>query len=148
MSFYTPNREAAESGGRAPEGEYAYQVEQADEKTFSTRNSGVALMLLVAIGDRDVKVFENLVDTPAAQWRIKQFMESINCDYMNPPPLYQIPGKRGRAKFVVGDNGYLEVEEFLPASASNGPGRAPQEPPTRMPRGNEPPPLTDDDVPY
>lgn len=139
---YNPDWKA-EGGGRAEPGTYQFKVDDAEEKTFNSGNDGCKLTLMVgALPDRDIHVFENLMYVEQSAWRIREFLESVGCSYERPPDARDLINKTGTAKFKLGKNGYLEVETFLPASASNGPD-------TRTSRGGygNPPPPTDDDMP-
>lgn len=118
---YNP-QDMVEGGGRAKPGEYSFYVEHAEETTFRSGNRGlVVTMQVAAFAERDVKVFDRMTYVPTALWKVKQFMDSIGLDFNASPPVATLMGKRGRAKFVCGEKGYLEAEEYLPAPADNGP---------------------------
>lgn len=163
MSFaYNPD-EMIEGGGRAEAGKYRYKIDDIQEVTFRSGNPGWKVILLVAaFDDRDIKVFDNIVNTPGALWRLKQLCDACGKDFNNPPvggwDPYDFVNKTGTADFEVADNGYLKVKEYCAASANTGPNtRQTARPNTRQENhdygppawdANNPPPPTDDDVPF
>ena len=107
----------------AEPGEYVFKIDDAQETVFRSGNEGCKLTLLVgALPNRDVTVFDNLVYVGKALWKTEQLMKSIGLDFYRPPEVHELVGKMGKAKFMTGEKGYLEVEEYLPASANNAPG--------------------------
>jgi hypothetical protein len=141
-------KDKTEGGGSAKPGIYPYVVDQITEKTFNSGNDGWKVELMVgAFPDRDIRVFCNLVNVPAALFMMEQFCNAHGVDFNSgeyDPRDFE--GKAGRAEFKNNEKGYLEVKAFLPASANNGPDTR-KSPPARRPSGDEPPPLTDDDCP-
>lgn len=117
---YNPS-EKVDSGGRATAGRYRFKVDEANETVFRSGSEGVKLKLLVAaFKDKDVKVFDNLVFHPNALWKVEQFMQSIGLDFNDTSiQAHDLVGLTGEAEFVVGENKYLEVAEYLPAKAGN-----------------------------
>lgn len=93
-------------------GTFDFKVDAAMEKTFSTGTPGLAVKLLVAYDGRDVPCFVNLFYEKAT-WKLKTFIDCIGLDYDNPPELYEIEGRHGRARFKVKDDGYFDVAAFL-----------------------------------
>lgn len=152
MPFNYNPQDKVDSGGRAEPGEYRFRVEEAAETVFRSGNEGLTLKLAVAaFPEKDITVFARFVYTPKALWRLEQFMAAVGVDFANPGEPHGLIGKSGKATFVVGENGYLEVDNYLPANANNGPDtrRAATKTSTRAPaRGAEPPPHGDDDVPW
>ena len=141
---YNPE-EKEEGGGRAEEGDYDFVVDEAEEKTFRSGNSGLAVTLMVgAFADKDVKVFDRFVYLPQSLWKLEEFLAALGCDFNNSPDAHELVGMQGRASFVKGDKGYLEAETYAAASANNAPSRSAPRLSTSV---NEPPPLTDDDCP-
>lgn len=144
---YNPSKKAEEGGGRAQPGTYPFKVEEAQEVTFKTGAEGLSVKLLVgAFHNRDITVFARFTYGESAQWKLKQFMDAIGVDFYRPPQnAYELERHTGKAKFKLGDNGYLEVDEFIAASANNGPdSRHDYGPP---PMDDEPPPPMDPDQP-
>ncbi len=123
MAFnYNPD-EREDSGGRADEGTYRFKVDDITEKTFKTGNDGWKLELLVsALEDRDIKVYDNIVNVPTSLWKFEQFCNAFGFDFMSPPAggykPEQFLNKMGKARFVKNDRGYLAVDEYLSANAS------------------------------
>lgn len=114
--------EVPKSAPRATAGVYAFTVEDATDETFRSGNDGVKLTLATeAFPDRNVRVFCNLVTVKNALWKVKQFLDSVGMPFSPPPDTNKLVGLRGSARYIVNDKGYLEVDEFLPAPASNGP---------------------------
>ncbi len=116
---YDPENIDKDKGPGKPSrpGRYPFVVIEAEEKQF--RNSdGLRIVMEVAVGERDVKVYENLVYVSQSQWRLKQFLESTGFDYDNPPDVDEIFDAQGVADFKLGpkkdnDRRYLEVDNFL-----------------------------------
>ena len=140
------------------DGEYFFTVDGAEEKQFRTGSEGCALKLSVAATmDKDITVYDNLIYTSKALWKTKQFLWALGLDFDNPPEVYELVGKQGRAKFKREDK-YLKVEEYLPALSNNGPDTRKQSsspfgggqrhsPPSSYTQ-DEPPPLGDEDIPF
>lgn len=105
-------------GKQSEPGRYPFVVVEVDEKQF-TNNKGLRVVMEVAVGDRDIKVYENLIYVEQSQWRLKQFLESIGFDYDDPPDTEDIYDAQGVADFKLGkprgdnDRRYLEVDSFL-----------------------------------
>jgi hypothetical protein len=121
---YDPTTLVENDRTKAAPGTYDFYVEQAEDTTFKSDNEGITLTLQVAaLPERDIKVFDRLVFVPKALWKVSQLLASLNggFDFNSPPETNRLIGKSGKAKFVAGEKGYLEVEEYLPQSANNGP---------------------------
>lgn len=139
---YNPD-EATESVERAVAGTYDFTVDQLEELTFRSGNPGAKAVLRVqAFNDRDVKVYASFVYVPKALWKLRQFFECVGMDFKRPPPVEAFAGLKGRAEFITGEKGYLEVDNFLPAFPAKAPAVAPM--------GYQTPvtPPADDDVPF
>ena len=127
MSFdYNPSDKTENEGGRAEPGVYPFVVDQITETVFRSGNSGWKVELMVgAFPDRDIRVFDNMVNTPNALWKFEQFCQAFGFDFTSPPPggwkPEQFIGKQGTADFEMGDRGYLQVKFYSAASANNGP---------------------------
>src|SRR5689334_13354163 len=88
----------------AAPGEYPFKIDDAQECRFRSGNEGCKLTLLVgALANRDVTVFDNLVYVPSALWKAEQLMKSIGLDFYRPPEVHELVGKMGRAKFETND---------------------------------------------
>ena len=124
---YKPSAAAnTKGGGDYPAGEYPFRVQTAEEVRFGTGTDGAKLELQVRVSDdREVKVFANLSYVDTAQWKLKQFMESIGLDFNNPPDdIAELEGRTGRAKFKPNKKGYLEAEKYLPSADGGAPAPA------------------------
>jgi hypothetical protein len=116
---YNPGDKSSDGPVKAQPGTYAFTIEEAQEKTFASGNRGLRVVMQVgAFADRDVKVFDNFMYLPQSLWKLGQFLAALGFDYNNPPDEDELIGCGGRAKYVVGKNGYLEAEEYLPAKAA------------------------------
>ncbi len=108
------------SGKQSKPGRYPFVVIEVEEKTDFGRdnNRGLRVIMEVAVGNRDIKVFENLIYLEQSQWRLKQFIESIGFDYDDPPDIEDIYDAQGVADFKLGkprgenNRRYLEVDHF------------------------------------
>jgi hypothetical protein len=56
-----------------PEGDYAFVVDDAGEKQTAKGDPKIELQLLIKYNGRDFRVFDNLVFTKNAFWKIDQF---------------------------------------------------------------------------
>lgn len=120
LGYHTGGYDRDENREKAEPGEYAFKVEDANEVRFKTGNEGLELRLLVAaLPNRDITVFDRLVYVDKARWKIDKFLASIGFDFFSPPELHDLYGKQGMASFVTGEKGYLEVEEYFPKDASD-----------------------------
>ncbi len=125
---YDPENIDKEKGPGKPSqpGRYPFVVAEAAEKDFRN-SSGLRIVMEVAVGSRDVKVYENLVYVKQSQWRLKQFLESTGFDYDDPPDVDDILDAHGVADFKLGpkkenNRQYLEVDMFLePGTKATGP---------------------------
>lgn len=104
-------------GKQSAPGRYPFVVVEVEEKQFRN-NKGLRVVMEVAVGERDVKVYENLIYVEQSQWRLKQFLESTGFDYDDPPDIEDIYDAQGVADFKLGkprgenDRRYLEVDHF------------------------------------
>lgn len=137
-------------------GEYGFTVSGAIEAQSEAGNDMIAIELLVDVPGRDnpLKVFDYLVATPKALFKIQQFCDAVGLDFAaNELDADSIIGLAGRAKFVLGapkqnGNRYLEVRQYLkPAGFTEQPvGAQPQQ----IVNNNTTPatPLSGDDIPF
>lgn len=125
--MYNPQDKDPNSGGgaKAQPGDYSFRVESMIQTTFNSGNEGLTGELAVRAfpgSDRTIRVFVNFVFTKRALWKLEEFMNAIGMDFNNPPQnSMAYVGKTGRATFIKGDKGYLEVGEYLAAKANNAP---------------------------
>lgn len=120
LGYDPDNLDDSKGGGKSsPPGRYPFIVVDAVEKDFKGGQSrGLRVILEVAVGSRDIKVYENLIYGKSSQWRLKQFLEATGFDYEDPPDVDDIFDAEGVADFKLGpkkDGGkrYLEVDHFL-----------------------------------
>lgn len=106
-------------GKQSKPGRYPFVVIEVEEKSFGRDgNTGLKVVMEVAVGDRDIKVFENLIYVEQSQWRLKQFLESVGFDYDDPPDIDDLYDTQGVADFKLGkprgenERRYLEVDHF------------------------------------
>jgi hypothetical protein len=107
-------KEADTEGGDYPAhepGRYVFKVNTASETVFKSGNRGIKLALLVDNGKRDVKAFDNLVDTPKARWRWKMICKCLGVAFVSPFDPAVLENKIGVADFKVED-GYLRVDGY------------------------------------
>lgn len=154
MNYNPSGYVRGEGGGKAVEGDYDFKVDDMQEATFDSGNSGWKVTLLVGAFDtRDVKVFENLVNVESARWKIDQFLTALGFDFMNPPDTDEVIGRTGRAHFAPDKKtGYLKATEYFEPGKSGRPARGPAQTQRRAAPAKSydygPPPLTDDDAPF
>lgn len=128
LTYDPGNLDESKGGGKpAIPGRYNFSVTEALEVVF-TNSEGLKIEMLVAVDDRDIRVFENLVYLEQCQWKLKQFLECIGASYDDPPDIENLYNAQGVADFKLGkpqgDEGrrYLEVQEFLqPGTNASGP---------------------------
>jgi hypothetical protein len=151
MNYNPEEKVESTGGGKAEPGRYRFKVDSAIEKTFRSGNEGLETVLLAgAFETRDVKVFARFAYTPKALWKLEQFMQSIGLDFqdksLQPADFF---GRTGEADFILDEKGYLEVENFIPASANNGAMKRPQmQPAGTFKTQTQPPMAASEDVPF
>lgn len=78
---YDPNQAKQPSVGPAP-GTYYFRVTKAEESVSDARNDMLRLSLAVHISDeRQVNVFDYLVNTPGGLWKAKMFCAEVGIDF-------------------------------------------------------------------
>lgn len=88
-------------------GEYPFEVADAKEKTAKSGNAMIELRLKVG-DDHPATVFDNLVFTPNAFWKIDQFLKAIGKhpgegEDIDVEP-FDLIGEKGTCKIKVGKN--------------------------------------------
>ncbi len=104
-------------------GDYDFTVIGATESTSQSGNDMISLELQVNVPGREnpVKVYDYLVSTPKALFKIESFCGAVGLNFGDDELVADsIIGLNGRAKFVLGlpkDNGnrYLEVRNYIKA---------------------------------
>lgn len=88
-----------------PEGDYEFTVSNAFERLSHNGNEMIELELSVEVGrDQPIRVYDRLVGTPAAQWKIHQFCECVGLEYNQGEVLPDdVAGRSGWAHFVQGE---------------------------------------------
>lgn len=119
MPSYTTGKPTPGGGGVIlTPGEYPFEVIDANEKTSKAGNEMIELQLRV---DDRARVYDNLVFTEGAWWKINQFLESIG---EHPGEGKQIDvdvdtliGMTGRCRIrtgkTMGGNDKNEIEEYI-----------------------------------
>lgn len=119
MTWYTPDTDTTDSKPKGGDvhiaGVWPYEVRMVEEATSKAGNEMLKLELTAATVNGDARCYAYLVKTAKAAWKIKEFLISAGLDTSKPQPLEAFESAKGVARFVVGERGYLEVEEFLPA---------------------------------
>lgn len=119
MTWYTPDAEGSEEtqskGDVHVAGVWPFEVNTVEEATSKKGNEMLKLELTAATINGDARCYAYLVKTPKAAWKIKEFLLSAGLDTKKPQTLEAFESAKGVARFIVGERGYLEVEEFLPA---------------------------------
>lgn len=79
MKFQTENYESKSGGGNIPAGNYEFIVSNAEERESKAGNPMINLELLIVVPGRDnpVKVFDCLVFTDKAIFKIEQFCKAV-----------------------------------------------------------------------
>jgi hypothetical protein len=112
------NRDAVIDSNDRPDikpGTYEFKVDDAEEVVFNSGNKGLKVILLVAVGNRDVKCYCNFVYMDSIAWRLEQFYDAVDLDYRDEKlELWDITGKTGKANFKVDERGYLKADKFWP----------------------------------
>lgn len=116
MSLPKYNLDTVEDKGRKeyPEGEYFFEIKSATEKTATTGTVYTSLVLAVDIDGDTVNVYDNMFYSEKALFRLKQLVEATGMK--NPEDNDDFIGESGKAKFVVGEKGYLEVRWYISKS--------------------------------
>lgn len=113
MSLPSYNLDSVEETGKkvfAP-GDYSFTVKDAKEKTAKTGTVYTALTLEVETDNGECKVFDNIFYSEKALFKLKAFVGTTG---MNPPKETEdFIGAMGKAKFIVGDSGFLEVKWYI-----------------------------------
>ncbi len=104
-----------------PEGDYPFEVTEANSATSKNGNEMIELELGVEVGrDRPVTVYDRLVAVEAALWKIHSFCKSTSLNFNSDELLPEhCLGQKGIAHFILGEPNqagrcYLEVERYLP----------------------------------
>lgn len=121
MAFvdFTEDDLNSEGGGSFEPGIYSFKVEDIQEKTYRTGSAGYSVLLLVGIGDRDVRVYDNIITNPTpgkkhAKWKLAALCRSVGVDPAGGVDPAQLVGKSGTGDFIREEGSkYLSVGEYV-----------------------------------
>lgn len=120
MSFSFDEKDTESTGGKVPPGAYQFQIVDVVEKVSQKGNPMWKLTLETQVSaDRLIKVFDNIVNTPEAIWKLRCVCDAIDVTCKSPMDPGDILGRTGKAEYVEGEKGYLEIAKYIPANASN-----------------------------
>ena len=105
----------------AKPGVYPFDVIAADEGVSKTGNDMITVQLQIDVPGRDnpITVYDYLVSTPKALFKIEQFCDAVGLDFKSGDlEPENILGLSGKAKFILdkpNDNGdrYLKVKQYI-----------------------------------
>lgn len=150
---FTPVSEAeaeAQSSGLWPDGTYDYEVKEATEKTSNAGNEMIELQvwLFDKEGGRRM-VFDYLVSSEKAAWKIRQFAAScklLKAYESGTLMANEIVGQQGRCVVATqkANDGYAAkniIKEYVKLASANGAMRSP-------PRAKAPVDDLSDDIPF
>ncbi|MFA5898006.1 MAG: hypothetical protein WC829_02715 [Hyphomicrobium sp.] len=103
-------------------GTYSFVIDAASEFVSKNGNDGLKLELSVAAHpDRDIRVFDNLMYMPSWLFKVEHLLTGIGLDFLSPPPVEELVGKRGSAEFVIDkESGFLKVKDYVPGDRDPG----------------------------
>lgn len=132
-----------------PEGEYDFAVTKVDKTTSQSSGAPMAVVTLQAYGPDDavVTVYDYLVLTRAAEWKLSAFFRAIGMKKHGEPFVMNwdaVEGKAGRAEFYVDEFEKQDgskakknkVQRYLDKDTTDAPKPAPHTP------------APDDDIPF
>lgn len=101
--LFTPTTERVNEP--VPPGDYEFTVTRAFERVSHSGNEMLEMELAVDVGrEQPITVYERLVATPAAQWKIHQFCHCVGLDYGTGELMPDdVVGKAGKARFELGE---------------------------------------------
>lgn len=126
------------------EGRYVFKVANAEEQTSKNGNPMIKLDISVRISDyKSLPIFDYLVSTERALFKIKQFCQSVGLDFAGGSiSVDDVIGKQGEALFMheTGSDGrkYLKVAKYISIDEPQ-PHTEPQE---------QEQPIDDSDIPF
>jgi hypothetical protein len=100
------------------EGRYVFKVANAEEQTSKSGNPMIKLDMCVKISDyKSLPIFDYLVSTEKALFKIKQFCQSVGLPFNGDLNVDDVLGKTGEALFMheTGSDGrkYLKVAKYI-----------------------------------
>ncbi len=153
---FNPSDGAPKSGfDLLPAGEYDIEVIEAEERTSQKGNQMIALTLLAKHPDGyDARVWDYLVSTTAAVFKIKMFCDATGLESQfqgGRLTAEECVGRKGRAKITVeeGRDGFSDrnsVAEYLDGQSSPKPAAGIETMPSEA--NSQPAPVTDEQIPF
>ena len=98
-------------GSKFEAGEYFFEIKDAKEKTAKTGTVYTALTLDVETSTGQCKVFDNVFYSEKALFKLKQLVDATGMS--QPKETEDFIGATGKAKFILGERGYLEVKWYI-----------------------------------
>jgi hypothetical protein len=113
--------------GVAPEGDYSFVVNDANEKESRAGTPMIELQLLINYNGKQLRVYDHLPFTEKAFWKIDQFRESTGEQLVNNQKVNieaeDCVGRKGRCHLIVdsfeGKN-RNKVDGYLPPAVPTG----------------------------
>ena len=120
MKINVKDYEPSQPKGNIPAGKYPFTVSGAIEKQSKNGNDMIELTLEVIAGERAVDVYEYLVSTPNAVFKIEQFCKAVGLPFEVKDGVVNSEltaddcmRKQGLAMFKPNEKGYLSVNYFI-----------------------------------
>ena len=134
--LYNPDDLEESTGGAVEAGEYFFKVESCDGHESQAGNSGMKLKLTVRVeDDRDISVYDYLMFTKKALWKMRDFCNSVGIDFYGQNDLEpkDYLGMVGRANFELGEENeagrrYLGVDGYIPQNEQTAPEKPVEKP--------------------
>ena len=100
-----PSFTADSGSGLLPDGDYMFTVKEAVLKTTKNGDEMIVVTLEIAYGDDEHWIWENLVFTKKAAWKILQFMKSLGHNYLDGEKVdveaTDLVGQEGKAAVIT-----------------------------------------------
>lgn len=101
-------------------GKYKFKVIEAKEDYSKNNNEMIKLILEIGAGDRTVKIYDYLVNSPTSLSKVENFCQAVGLDFMSGELMPENCYRSGYALFKLGakkEDGkqYLEVAKYLPS---------------------------------
>lgn len=133
-----------------PEGEYDFFVTKVDKTTSQSSGAPMAVVTLQACGPDDavVTVYDYLVLTRAAEWKLSAFFRAIGMKKHGEPFVMNwdaVEGKTGRAELYVDE---FEKQDGSKAKKNKVQRYLDKEAATAKPTARDNTPAPDDDIPF
>jgi hypothetical protein len=100
-----PSFTADSGSGLLPDGDYMFTVTEASLKTTKNGDEMITVTLEIMWGDDSYLIWENLVFTKKAQWKVLQFMICLGEHYLDGEKVDVEPtdliGREGKAAVIT-----------------------------------------------